>query len=284
MRCGVTANAWFLLLVCSIFAYTCNGLLSSYVVQFGALLFLPSALEFWVLEGGSIFSYTNPLSSFVSDRCRESWSLGSRGRGPILPYLMHLGSFIWNCVRVFRMRICCYVTQWSATRFYGSPSVYNRPLPSEKIVPLTAQLKSPSGNPCYDYYHFQLKYPRKAVAYRRKWCHLTCDAGVTWTVGIANDRQQLENGASALMSLERWRKATVRCPVVMMRTLWTLLTKICNVQFVMWLYENRFWLDVAIDFVKNAWSDTWWGTLNISFCYLILPHGCKKKYRRKVKT
>ena len=87
---------------------------------------------------------------------------------------MHLGSFIWNCVRVFRVRICYYVTQWSATKFYGSPSVYNRPLPSEKIVPLTAQLKSPSGDPCYDYYHFQLKYPRKAVAYRRKWCHLTC--------------------------------------------------------------------------------------------------------------
>ena len=157
------------------------------------------------------------------------------------------------------------------------------PSPQKKIVPLTAQLKSPSGNPCYDYYHFQLKYPRKAVAYRRKWCHLTRDAGVTWTVGIANDRQQLENGASALISLERWRKATVRCPVVMMRTLWTLLTKICNVQFVMWLYENRFWLDVAIDFVKNAWSDTWWGTLNISFCYLILPHGCKKKISQESK-
>ena len=73
----------------------------------------------------------------------------------------------------------------------------------------------------------------------------------------------------------------MRCPVVMMRTSWTLLTKICNVQFVMWLYENRFWPDVATYFVKNAWSDTWRGMLKISFCYLILPHGCKKKKKKK---
>ena len=38
-----------------------------------------------------------------------------------------------------RMRL--YVTQWSATRFYGSLSVYSRPLPSEKSSPLAAQLK-----------------------------------------------------------------------------------------------------------------------------------------------
>ena len=31
------------------------------------------------------------------------------------------------------MRFC--LTQWSATRFYGSLSVYSRPLPSEKIAP-----------------------------------------------------------------------------------------------------------------------------------------------------
>ena len=110
-------------------------MLSFYVVPFGALLFLSSAFEFWVLGGGSIFSHTNPLSSFVSDRCRQSWSSGSRGRGPILPYLMQLGSFFWNCVRVFRVKIYYYVTQWSATRFYGSLSVYNRPIPSEKIAP-----------------------------------------------------------------------------------------------------------------------------------------------------
>ena len=37
------------------------------------------------------------------------------------------------------MRFC--LTQWSATRFYGSLSVYSRPLPSEKNSPFAAQLK-----------------------------------------------------------------------------------------------------------------------------------------------
>ena len=37
------------------------------------------------------------------------------------------------------MRFC--LTQWSATRFYGSLSVYSRPLPAEKSSPLAAQLK-----------------------------------------------------------------------------------------------------------------------------------------------
>ena len=32
------------------------------------------------------------------------------------------------------MRFCCM--QWLQTRFYGSLSVYSRPLPSEKIAPL----------------------------------------------------------------------------------------------------------------------------------------------------
>ena len=31
--------------------------------------------------------------------------------------------------------------QWLPTRFYGSLSVYSRPLPSEKIAPFAAQLK-----------------------------------------------------------------------------------------------------------------------------------------------
>ena len=31
------------------------------------------------------------------------------------------------------MRFC--LTQWSATRFYSSLSVYSRPLPTEKIAP-----------------------------------------------------------------------------------------------------------------------------------------------------
>ena len=31
--------------------------------------------------------------------------------------------------------------QWLPTRFYGSLSVYSRPLPSEKIAPIAAQLK-----------------------------------------------------------------------------------------------------------------------------------------------
>ena len=37
------------------------------------------------------------------------------------------------------MRFC--PMQWSATRFCGSLSVDSRPLPSEKIAPLAAQLK-----------------------------------------------------------------------------------------------------------------------------------------------
>ena len=44
--CGISTNAWFLLLVCSIkFEYTFNGLVSLYGILFGALLFLQSALE-----------------------------------------------------------------------------------------------------------------------------------------------------------------------------------------------------------------------------------------------
>ena len=36
---------------------------------------------------------------------------------------------------LFQSHMRFYVTQWSATRFYGSLSVYSRPLPSEKISP-----------------------------------------------------------------------------------------------------------------------------------------------------
>ena len=52
--------------------------------------------EFWE-EVPYFLNTTPPLSSFVSEGCRESWSLGSRGRGPILPYLMHLGQFGFVC-------------------------------------------------------------------------------------------------------------------------------------------------------------------------------------------
>ena len=39
--CGITTNAWFLLLVCSIkFEYTFNGLISLCGILFGALLYL----------------------------------------------------------------------------------------------------------------------------------------------------------------------------------------------------------------------------------------------------
>ena len=40
------------------------------------------------------------------------------------------------------MRFCRM--QWSSTRFYGSLSVYSRPLPSEKIAPLQSVLPSQS--------------------------------------------------------------------------------------------------------------------------------------------
>ena len=47
----------------------------------------------------------------------------------------------YNVLNEFRfqshMRFC--LTQLSATRFYGSPSVYSRPLPSEKKSPFAAQ-------------------------------------------------------------------------------------------------------------------------------------------------
>ena len=49
------------------------------------------------------------------------------------------------------------------------------------------------------------------------------------------------------------------CLLVMMRTLWVLLTKIYNVQFVIWLCENRFSPDVATDSVGNVSTDTWRG-------------------------
>ena len=199
---------------------------------------------------------------------------------------MQLGSFFWNCVRVFRVRIYYYVTQWSATRFYGSLSVYNRPIPSEKIAPWQpSQSRRPAilvhfKAICFLWLlSFSIKIPQKSSGIQEEVMSLDflTQASRGRACSLESKRSPAENGRSALISLERWRKATVRCPVVMMRTLWTVLTKICNVQFVMWLYETRFWLDVAIDFVKNAWSDTWRGTLNISFCYLILPHGCKKK-------
>ena len=39
-----------------------------------------------------------------------------------------------------------YVTQWSATRFSGSLSVYNRPFHFPKNRPLAAQSNSPVGD------------------------------------------------------------------------------------------------------------------------------------------
>ena len=164
--------------------------------------------------------------------------------------------------------------------------VYNRPIPSEKIAPWQpSQSRRPAilvhfKAICFLWLlSFSIKIPQKSSGIQEEVMSLDflTQASRGRACSLESKRSPAENGRSALISLERWRKATVRCPVVMMRTLWTVLTKICNVQFVMWLYETRFWLDVAIDFVKNAWSDTWRGTLNISFCYLILPHGCKKK-------
>ena len=51
----------------------------------------------------------------------------------------------------------------------------------------------------------------------------------------------------------------LKCLLVVMRTLLVLLTKICNVQFVIWLCENRFSPDVATDSVGNVSTDTWRG-------------------------
>ena len=52
------------------------------------------------------------------------------------------------------MRFC--LAQWSATRFYGSLSVYSCPLPSEKIVPWQPSKKSPFGDSCFTYSNFIL--------------------------------------------------------------------------------------------------------------------------------
>ena len=57
-----------------------------------------------------------------------------------------------------------------------------------------------------------------------------------------------------------------KCLLVMMRTLWVLLTKICSVQFVIWLCENRFSPDVATDSVGNVSTDTWRG-LSLLFIF-----------------
>ena len=45
------------------------------------------------------------------------------------------------------MRFCRM--QWLPTWFYGSLSVYSRPLPSEKIAPLQPSKKSPFGDSCF---------------------------------------------------------------------------------------------------------------------------------------
>ena len=58
----------------------------------------------------------------------------------------------------------------------------------------------------------------------------------------------------------------LKCLLVMMRTLWVLLTKICNVQFVIWLCENWFSPDVATDSVGNVSTNTWRG-LSLLFVF-----------------
>ena len=206
---------------------------------------------------------------------------------------MQLGSFFWNCVRVFRVRIYYYVTQWSATRFYGSLSVYNRPIPSEKIAPWQP---SQSHRPailvhfkaiCFLWLlSFSIKIPEKSSGIQEEVMSLDflTQASRGRACSLESKRSPAENDRSALISLERWWKATVRCPVVMMRTLWTVLTKICNVQFVMWLYEIRFWLDVAIDFVKMPGAThgevRWTYHFVISFCRMVVK---KKKLSQESK-
>ena len=54
------------------------------------------------------------------------------------------------------MRFCRM--QWLPTRFYGSLSVYSRPLPSEKIVPWQPSYKTPFGDSCYCLIHDLLSY------------------------------------------------------------------------------------------------------------------------------
>ena len=49
------------------------------------------------------------------------------------------------------MRFCRM--QWLPTRFYGSLSVYSRPLPSEKIAPWQPREKSPFGDSCFFHDH-----------------------------------------------------------------------------------------------------------------------------------
>ena len=90
--CGITANAWFLLLVCPIFVYTfkwgCSVVMAYCLVLFFSFRRRLNS-ELW--EEVPYSSHTTPFSSFVSKGCRESWSSWSSGRGQILLYLMHLG-------------------------------------------------------------------------------------------------------------------------------------------------------------------------------------------------
>ena len=90
------------------------------IMQIVPCLELMTNLFLFIHNGGNEKLLYSPIEKRCSLFCYESFSKG------------------YNVLNEFRfqshMRFC--LTQLSATRFYGSLSVYSRPLPSEKKAPL----------------------------------------------------------------------------------------------------------------------------------------------------
>ena len=80
MCCGITVNAWLLLPVSSIFAYTSNKLLSFYGIPFSA---------------GPYFFHTTPfIPSFC--KCRVPWIMVIEEWGPRADFPLHAFWLIWS--------------------------------------------------------------------------------------------------------------------------------------------------------------------------------------------
>ena len=111
MCCGITVNAWFLLPVSSIFAYTSNNLLSFYGIPFSA---------------GSIFFQTTP---FLPSLCkwRVPWIMVIEEWGPRADIPLHAFWLIWLCMRVLRMRIYYNSSPLYYTYFFqGHPTTVRK--------------------------------------------------------------------------------------------------------------------------------------------------------------
>ena len=80
------------------------------------------------------------------------------------------------------MRFC--LTQWSATRFYSSLSVYSRPLPSEKIAPWCCKLSLYANESCGEHAIFfgsqiekaHLQFCKRYLEVNKKASNIACRA------------------------------------------------------------------------------------------------------------